>query len=159
MSDYGEERYDSTLGACTTLELAFDGAKLTFTDGKKTDTYTAVSGRPLSSGKFDYSSARQKLMGTGPIPEGIYWLNPGQLWENAWYKAASTNAWGNFRITIHPFTTTVTFGRGGFFIHGGSTPGSAGCIDLTGEMDRFAADLRKRAGTKPCQIHLTVDYP
>lgn len=133
--DYNAERYNPTLAACTTLSLTFDGSKLTLTDGKKIDSYRAVSGRAASTGKFDYSSARQRVHGAGPIPEGIYWINPLELWENAWWKPAPTRAWGNFRITIHPFNTTVTFGRGGFFIHGGSVPGSAGCICLTTDID------------------------
>ena len=33
---------------------------------------------------------------------------------------------------------TDTFGRGGFSIHGGDVPGSAGCIDLTSGMPGFA---------------------
>lgn len=157
---YAGERYDPTLASCLSLELHFDGAQLVMQTGERRYEYPAVSGRPLPSGGFDYSPARQKLSGIGPIPAGTYWINPGELWANAWWKRASTAAWGNFRITIHPFTTSVTHGRGGFFIHGGSTPGSAGCIDLTTHMDRFVGDLRKEgAMSRPCQIHLSVAYP
>ncbi|MEZ5601109.1 MAG: DUF2778 domain-containing protein [Candidatus Competibacteraceae bacterium] len=77
----------------------------------------------------------------GPIPQGIYWIRPDELddnWLNCRLSDRFANAWGRYRISIHPFTTE-TFGRGGFFIHGGATPGSAGCIDLTNHMDRFVA--------------------
>lgn len=44
----------------------------------------------------------------------------------------TTGDWGDWRITLSPLSTTDTMGRSGFFIHGGSTPGSAGCIDIGG---------------------------
>jgi hypothetical protein len=128
-------------------------------DGSKQYSYPAVSGSPDSRGGFDYSATRQRTRNAGPIPEGVYWIRPDELWENAWYKRASVGAWGDYRITIHPFTTTTTFGRGGFFIHGGATRGSIGCIDLTSNMNSFAQDLIKESGLRKCQIHLTVEYP
>ena len=41
-----------------------------------------------------------------------------------------TGDWGHFRVPLHPAKNTKTFGRGGFFIHGGEYPGSAGCVDV-----------------------------
>lgn len=158
--EYAGERYNPTLPHCGLLELQFNGSHLTMTGGGRTYSYSAVSGKPQTDGTFDYSQARQQLRNIGPIPEGTYWIRPDELWENAWYKPASTDAWGNYRITIHPFVTTVTHGRGGFFIHGGTTPGSAGCIDLTNHMDQFVEDLRREVGRNTtCQIHLVVRYP
>jgi hypothetical protein len=83
------------------------------------------------------------------------------MWKRKFYHPnAWAASWGDFRLTIHPFRTTDTFCRGGFFIHGGSTPGSIGCIDLTTHMNRFVADLGRLVGSSNnCQIHLTVDYP
>jgi hypothetical protein len=46
--------------------------------------------------------------------------------------------WGNHRATIKKQSGTETYGRGGFYIHGGSIEGSMGCIDLSDEMDDFA---------------------
>lgn len=156
--DYNGERYDPTLGMCG-LTLSFDGASLAM-KGKKSYTYRAVSGQPSGTGTFDYSPARQKLAGIGPIPEGTYWTNPAELWTRSRLKFWMARAWGNFRITLHPFSTTETFKRGGFFIHGGAVPGSAGCIDLTADMDQFVNDLRSELGGTPsCQIHLSVRYP
>jgi hypothetical protein len=159
MTDYSKERYDPSLAMCRDLELRFDGQTLTFYAGGKIYTYHAVSGEPLPDGSFPYDDARQRIPGIGPTPEGIYWINPSEMWTNGRLVRGSRSSWGNHRITIHPFTTTETFGRGGFFIHGGSVPGSHGCIDLTSEMDRFTDDLVREVGAgQNCQIHLTVDY-
>jgi len=128
-------------------------------------TFLAVSGKPDPRGRFDYSAARQAMKNKGPIPEGRYWINPSEMWERDFLRwlvlpESHEQAWGTYRITIHPFPSTRTFGRGGFFIHGGSVAGSAGCIDLTSHMPRFARMLRDGAGERrDCHIELEVDYP
>jgi hypothetical protein len=159
MGDYSGERYNPTIGHCSTLTLHFNGHRLVTRGGSKEYIYSAVSGKP-TNGRFDYSKEAQMQKNKGPIPEGTYWIRPDELWENAWYKAGSTESWGNYRITIHPFTTTETYKRGGFFIHGGSVPGSIGCVDLTNEIDQFVKDLKTELrGKETCQIHLFVEYP
>ncbi len=40
--------------------------------------------------------------------------------------------WGRWRIRLHPKRGTKSYGRDNFFLHGGSKPGSAGCIDFGG---------------------------
>ncbi|MCP5528182.1 MAG: DUF2778 domain-containing protein [Verrucomicrobiales bacterium] len=69
-----------------------------------------------------------------------------------------TSAWGDYRLTIHPYPGTNMGNRGGFFIHGGKTLDSAGCIDLAGSMNRFVADLESALGDRPatCYIDLEV---
>ncbi|AXV76564.1 MULTISPECIES: tlde1 domain-containing protein [Ralstonia solanacearum species complex] len=96
----------------------------------------------------------------GPIPEGEYWIQPSELQENAWYRFRNTRTgWGDYWITIHPHPSTPTYDRGGFFIHGGKNPGSAGCIDLASHMNRFVEALQKElAGNTKCYIPLTVRY-
>lgn len=151
------ERYNQTLAHCHPLSLLFDGKWLTmFAAGKVLHTYPASSGKPLPSSngkpKFDYSSARQKLDALGPIPAGTYWVAPDELWEKQ-------RVWGRYRLTIHPFASTLTHGRGNFFVQSGATQGDAGCIDLSTHMDKFVEDVRAQLGTLlKCQIHLTVDY-
>jgi len=66
------------------------------------------------------------------------------MWTNRWYKLAPRAAWGNHRVTLHVYPGTQTFGRGGFFIHGGTHVGSAGCINLHAEMEQFVSDLTKQ---------------
>jgi hypothetical protein len=158
-ADYADERYNPSLPHCGSITLKFDGEWLTMQVGGETTRYHAVSGRPTSSG-FLYDEPRQHLPREGPIPAGTYWIRPSELQVNAWYRMRNpTSAWGNYWITIHPFMTTETFTRGGFFIHGGDTPGSAGCIDLWNDMNRFAADLQRAVGSSTnCQIHLVVRY-
>jgi hypothetical protein len=160
MSDrYAEERYDPSLSMCSSLALLFDGSKLKMTGGSKTYTYPAASGKPGKKGKFTYTKEAQKASFSGPIPEGVYWINPDELWTNRWYKRGSYDAWGKYRITIHPHTTTQTYKRGGFFIHGGKVLGSSGCIDLTSHMQAFVSILEKEGAIKKCQIKLMVKYP
>jgi hypothetical protein len=54
---------------------------------------------------------------------------------------------------------TETHGRGGFFIHGGSVAGSAGCIDLTADINRFMTRLREPLRNAPnCYVPVTVRY-
>ena len=162
MSDsdrYAAERYNPNLAHCRDLSLSFNGERLRMWGGETDYWYPAVSGVPDGTGQFDYSIERQKQRNRGPIPQGVYWIRPDELWENAWYKRASVAAWGNYRITIHPFVTTETYGRGGFFIHGGSVPGSIGCIDLTSKMNEFAQNLTRESGLRRCQLHLHVSYP
>lgn len=137
------ERGDSTLPDAPVL-LTFSGTYLTMHGDGGNLSWRAVSGRPDDRGGFDYSPGRQRQSNVGPIPEGDYWLDPRQLQDlrDRWlYGLRFEGPWGTHRITIHPFDATRTFGRGGFFIHGGESPGSAGCIDLTGEMAAFAARL------------------
>ncbi|WP_083380147.1 tlde1 domain-containing protein [Paraburkholderia fungorum] len=127
--------------------------------GPQGHDYAAVSGRPKVSGGFDYSPARQHESSEGPIPPGRYWIEPSQMWTNHWYNIAPRGAWGDHRITIHVFPGTATFGRGGFFIHGGSHAGSAGCINLHSRMEDFVRDLEAAtAGSPDCYIPLTVSY-
>lgn len=158
---YASERFTPGVPACgpAPFSLQFDGRRLTGVGTSVTMIYPAVSGRAVD-GKFDYSQARQKLADAGPIPAGEYWIQPSELQENAWYRLRNPRpAWGDFWITIHPYPSTQTHGRGGFFIHGGSTPGSAGCVDLSVNMNRFADDLAKELeGKSMCFIALTVRY-
>lgn len=162
MPDYSAERYNPTFARCGALSLLFDGSRLVMNGGRKVGTYRAVSGKPLEGGKFDYSVERQRTPNVGPIPTGVYWIRPDELDDNYvnTFIPGFSGSWGRYRISIHPFTSTQTYGRGGFFIHGGSVAGSAGCIDLTREMDRFVADLLAEGlEGRTCQLHLRVRYP
>lgn len=141
------------------LTLHFDGKALQALGAKKMIYLPAVSG--LRNGdKLDYSAERQKMAGQGPIPAGDYWIQPEELQQNAWYKLKKPRAaWGNYWIKIHPYPTTETYKRDGFFIHGGQTPGSAGCIDLSSNMNRFVESLTSELkGNGKCYIHFKVRY-
>jgi len=89
----------------------------------------------------------------GPIPPGIYNLKiseisqPSRLGDIARYLR-SLEDWGSFRVPLTPGPFSDTFGRSGFFLHGGRWPGSAGCIDAGGGLfgddttNRLLQDLR-----------------
>lgn len=140
------------------ISLTFDGRFLVVM-GPNARAYAAVSGRQTPTGGFDYSAARQRESGNGPIPQGQYWIQPSQLWTNRWYSLASRAAWGRHRITIHVFPGTQTYNRGGFFIHGGTHAGSAGCINLHGRMEDLLDTLNTITASSPdCYIPLTVKY-
>lgn len=164
MSKYSEERAFPSSPLCgkSHLTLTFNGRTIRAVGTKAPLQFRAVSGKPDPTGRFDYSAERQRIPNQGPIPAGRYWIQPSQLWENNWFKSAlraPRGAWGNFRLTIHPYPGTQTHGRGGFFIHGGTSPGSAGCIDLVQHIDRFVERIKQELGGLPeCYIPLTVRY-
>lgn len=81
----------------------------------------------------------------------------GHLNRGKWPKLES--AWGNSRTFLqHKAGDNPAFnhrGKNDFSIHGGSVPGSAGCVDLTDQMDAFA-DFYKKTGEA---ADLIVSYP
>jgi len=105
-----------------------------------------------------------KEKNAGPIPTGEYIVGPLQTrsgdlpeigpWEAFWLKISgqlsddnqdfyinnlkSRIGWGNHRLAIKPKSGTNMYGRGDFYIHGGSLEGSHGCIDLTNNMEDFS---------------------
>lgn len=164
MGRYSEERSFPRIPTCgiSGMSLTFNGKTLWASGSTSPMLFHAVSGKPNAKGVFEYSTDRQKIPFQGPIPAGQYWVQPLQLWENNWLKSAlhsPRGAWGNYRLTIHPYPGTQTYGRGGFFIHGGTAAGSAGCIDLILSIDRFVDQLKKELGGLPeCYIPLTVRY-
>lgn len=96
-------------------------------------------------------SARDK----GPIPLGEYALNTNNISEVGGLRYLArrlTGDWGHYRVPLAPTAETNTFGRDGFYIHGGDTPGSKGCIDV-GKYDRYLFPALKEAGGT---IRLTV---
>ena len=127
----------SRAGAQQKLGLLFDGYYLKLIVGNAVDSaWFARSGRDVGK-SFPYDQERQKMRDTGPIPSGDYWILPKQVAQPKF----SSDSWGRYRITIHQRPTTEAYGRGGFFIHGGATFGSAGCIDLAKGMDLFINKL------------------
>ncbi len=160
---YAAERFNPKVPMCakSRISLTFNGNFLTMTGGNMPGVFTAVSGKKQHGNiHFLYSPDVQKLRNQGPIPAGIYWVSPAELWERPFYDiVTSQDGWGNYRLTIHPYPSTQTYGRGGFFIHGGKNPGSAGCIDLWSSADRFFEQLKKElGGNYDCYIQLTVRY-
>jgi len=148
--------------------LTFDGRRLCWQghphNGK---CWNGVSGE-----KDHQSKEHQNVIDKGPLPEGrwrvrqsefqtmddeplimqmIWGIWPGQgmtrlagdylpIGGTNW--PGGTAAWGRNRVWLHPLGGTNTYGRSGFSIHGGNEPGSAGCVDLTGQMPDFIKHFR-----------------
>lgn len=109
--------------------LHYDGKTVRYydDDGKLLGEYPATSGR---NGVTDPSVRDQ-----GPIPEGSYTLNPSEIQERSFVSRAASLVglradWGQYLAPLNVSPGTETFGRSGFYLHGGLLPGSAGCIDL-----------------------------
>ena len=124
----------------------FDGKKFTlYENDKPIMSWDAVSG------KDGYRSPEyQNLKDTGPIPEGTYVARQSELQHLSVTNAiiglagvgewpGSEYSWGSSRVWLEPSKETNTYGRDDFSIHGGWVPGSAGCIDLTSNIDNFIA--------------------
>ncbi len=131
----------------------FDGKKFTlYENDKPIMSWDAVSG------KDGYRSPEyQNLKDTGPIPEGTYVARQSELqhitlpdavlgvaaivgkqigsWPGSYYS------WGGSRVWLEPSKETQTYDRDDFSIHGGWNLGSAGCIDMTGQINAFTSWL------------------
>jgi len=145
--------------------LTYDGSELVFRDAEGGD----IGRWPASSGLPGTTPADQNRVDVGPIPEGPWQVDPAKIDRFRWYDprdwdwwgigkgSLARDAWGDWRVPIDPAPGNPITDRGGFFIHGGRTPGSAGCIDLC-RLDRsFFPVLERYRGGGP--IPLTVDYP
>jgi hypothetical protein len=142
--------------------LRFNGRNLQYIlNGKVVREWPAVSGRPNRQSK-EYQYERNQ----GPIPEGKWQLGERQdinsigSWDRVkgFFGGGSwrglEDSWGNHRIWLNPDSTTETRGRSGFSIHGGAEAGSAGCIDLTDQMDDFHDFMKNKSNNIP----VVVDY-
>lgn len=142
--------------------LAFDGSTLTLRRGG-----ALIGSWPATSGVPGTTAADQMRVNVGPIPEGNWQVDPSKIDQFRWYDprdwdwwgigkgSAGRDAWGDWRVPIDPGPGNTITDRGGFFIHGGRTPGSAGCIDLCRLDGVVIPMLRQYRGPIP----LTVDYP
>lgn len=146
--------------------LRFDGEKLTWESptGEILQQWDAVSGA-----RGFQSSEHQSVRSKGPIPEGEYSLKQNRYqtiddlpyWKRPFGATGLFTNWpgleyvcGNERVWIDPNSETDTLGRGGFSVHGGAVPGSAGCIDLTDQNPQFMEFFRSYGN----DITLIVDY-
>ena len=149
-----EPTFDKPVNTKPGQYAVFDGKKLTiYQDGKPITSWDAVSGKP------GYQSPEyQSKKDTGPIPAGTYVARQEKLqhmtfqnWVVGWSRIISKEwggkwpgsfvSWGTSRVWLEPSKETNTFGRDKFSIHGGTFPGSAGCIDLTGQITAFTTWL------------------
>ena len=110
-------------------------------EGRGPYNVSATSGRKKSQDKPECENAEDE----GPIPSGEYNLDINDLTNPGLMGDLLRNArgdWGDWRVPITPLPGTNTYDRGGFFLHGGKFPGSAGCIDVGGGL--FGNDITDR---------------
>jgi RHS repeat-associated protein len=98
-------------------------------------------------GYYRYTTGREGVTDPsvpwkGPIPPGKYTFDPRQITEGGVLRNLLGD-WGKYRVPLVPDPSTETFGRSGFFLHGGKEPGSAGCIDV-GQTDDVLFPLLKQ---------------
>ncbi|SDL49069.1 hypothetical protein SAMN05660337_3082 [Maridesulfovibrio ferrireducens] len=120
-----------------------------YSDDGPRETYKYTSGRP---GETD-----QTIKNKGPIPSGEYEADPKEISEveglSYLKRRIIGGDWGHGRVPLHPSNETDTHGRDGFYIHGGDTKGSAGCIDI-GDKDRtFFKNFRKTKNKVKVTVH------
>ena len=133
----------------TTLTLNVGSCSLTVDpeDGSKS-TYNicATSG----SGSCKNESKCEQKKDEGPLPRGKYNVNANDISNPGRFGDILRNLtgdWGDWRVPINPSPGTETYGRSGFFLHGGRKPGTSGCIDIGGGIfgdantDRLLKDL------------------
>jgi RHS repeat-associated protein len=129
--------------------LTFNGRQVTLYNksGQKVGSYPATSGVP--------GTTDPRIKDEGPIPEGLYLLDPSEISPtNFFRKYLDPRDWGEFRVPLHPWLDTETFGRENFMLHGGKKPGSIGCIDV-GKYDK---ELFKQLLASKSIISVRVKY-
>ncbi len=133
-------------------DLLFDGEWLYWRQEGRNASWPAYSGKEQFWRNKLFGVEYQKMKDEGPIPEGRYNVPQARFqvlpvndieqknkslvgrgtWPG-WHKS-----WGAQRVWLEPMPETDRYGRDGFSIHGGTEPGSAGCIDLVERMPYFA---------------------
>ena len=132
--------------------LSFNGQTLqvydkTYSTAVPTLAWQGVSGNSRNSaipqGTYRADPARTQNWSDLPVANkvastlsGVTQNIPGVGWKmGAW--PGGTTAWGTIRTELDYVGANGTIPNTGFYIHGGSYPGSAGCIDLTSNNNAF----------------------
>lgn len=172
--------------------LEFDGHNLIWVSGSGNQLYSwpAISGytkeEPYKD-SYRYDPKIYQDKSGGPTPEGKYQIGFPEIKKDDvkaflraiksllpgtdtrgynWNVAGSQGSWGRIRYMLYPEGHNA-FGRSNMYIHGGSVPGSLGCIDLMMRVQEFgyilaawmlmsSLMLEKSIQTTP--IYLEVNY-
>ena len=132
--------------------LTFDGYKLRW-HGSNPAEYTAFSG-------LADESARESAKDLGPTPQGLYAVEPANIEP---MPPDAHPAWGTLRVPLEPYAATVhrmvdcfKVIRTGMYIHGGTTKGTIGCIEINDTQEHAA--FFKKLKTYGKRIELEVRY-
>lgn len=140
-------------------------------------SFNAVAGRANTEkgvSTFDYSEANQRKSDVGGLPSGLYYINKSELQlisDRSTYDemkgvfgggtwGGGESSWGRQRWWLKTDDKATSdklseYNRDGFTIHGGTTWGSAGCVDLANGMTDFTREIMSRFGEK---VYMKVDY-
>jgi len=152
-------------GPAAVTGMRFSGSQLTLHGGPTVASFAAVSGlrpsNPHNRDRRDHTGRRsQGIPDVGPIPEGSYFVNPGEVQRTGFNQTV----WGPLRVPIREsFMTEIhrrwhTSRTGGFFVHEDvRRDGTAGCVGLQRRPDTVTVFARFGATTE--QIPLEVRYP
>ncbi|MCT4575550.1 MAG: DUF2778 domain-containing protein [Alphaproteobacteria bacterium] len=120
---------------------SLDGTALALMENKTVvDAWYAMSGKEDYQGE-EFTGVKNK----GPLPAGTYTISPSNVQRRKDYSfikrytswPGGEDSWGNERIWLTPDKENDMKGRDGFSIHGGTSFGSSGCIELAGSMSEF----------------------
>jgi RHS repeat-associated protein len=170
-------------GKLTLFSQGFDavsGKPLEDGGGMVDNGLGSVSIDPPTKLTFFYSKDEQKAANEGPTPEGLYSINKSDFKEGTnesgsqkWsdlslsQKAAALfgrgkwpggqASWGSNRWQLN-VENADTYGRSGFYLHGGTKWGSRGCVDVGNNIGTLAnAILTNKTGND--KVYLQVVYP
>jgi len=143
------------------FSFSYDGSELSL--NKK--GVGAVGSVPAYSGMPGARARDQVIEEFGPIPEGNYVLDPARTQDylgnrrrvilNDWLGLHDFDAWGRCSTLITLARRADVGTRGAFYLHGGTKPGSKGCIDVVENNRRVHRWLRLLG----ISTGLTIDYP
>ena len=127
-------------------ELLLDAVSGAATNKKIHPENFILGQQQVETRTFDYSYKRQGIEKLGSIPAGLYYIRSSE--ERSLEKIKMTHVlnvrgWGVCAWELHAAEGTDMRKRKGFFIHGGTVWGSAGCIDLRYNDTFFRLYLRK----------------
>ena len=108
---------------------------------------------PYSSGMNGNTDVTQG--NSGPTPPGNYTINPSEISPAGFFREyIDPRDWGDYRVPLHPDAGTNTYGRGGFFIHGGHLRhGSEGCLKVEGkDQNDLFQQLMKNSNPVPVVV-------
>ena len=168
-------------GEWSTL-VVFDGEQVILIDaeGNELGRYPATSGLYSNSLGAQQTILKKALPGLfghlvtghvtdtsreeeGPIPEGTYTIDwksydPANTVEYLWRSHFGWADPGHYSAKLIPDSSTDTKGRDGFRFHGGTRPGSAGCIDVGSNEEMIFQQLLERLKISGAPTKILVKY-
>ena len=144
----------------------FKGVKLFEWDAVSGRGKTRTDPKPTICQKPKYQACKN----VGPTPSGRYYVNQNDIqylenYGSGTYGSAWTDPngipdaeeYGPMRVLLKPFESDMPYNRERIYIHGGTVPGSAGCIDLVDKIDEFINWFAKQTAFSALEVN--VIYP